>query len=381
MDIEEKFIHDNLIKSQIIYVVVIFSVLAIIISLPLIKVPISVQSRGIIRPVSEIAEIRVITSSSVRVVYITEGQKVSFGDTLIKMDFEGIDSRLDFVREEHKKICNYIHDLENLTQKTSGTYFFSELYKTQFKNYKQKLSEIESRVERANKELERNVALYEDMLISKKEYEELLFERDLLIREKNILESEQRAQWRSDLVKRHSEKENYNTQIIQIEKEKELFIIKSPVTGTVVSFSGIYPGTVLQAGQLIASISPENDLIAEIYVAARNIGFLIPGMSVYMQIDAFNYNEWGIIKGKIVSISDDYFIINNIPMFRVKCSLEKRHVELKNGTEGYIKKGMTINARFLIAKRSLLQLIYQRTDDWLNPSRNLSNNYLKSPEI
>lgn len=374
MDFEEKFLHDNFVQSQIIYIVVVFAVLAAVISLPFIKVSVSVQSRGIIRPVSEIAEIKLMASARVGAVYITEGQKVKFGDTLMKMDIEGVDSRLVYTRLELNKICAYINDLENLAHKSSGSVFSSELYETQFINFGHKLSEIESRVDRANKDLERNVRLYEDKLISKKEYEELLFERDQLIREKEIVESEQNAQWRAELAKRYSEKENYYAQLVQIEKEKELLLIKSPVTGTVETFDGIYPGSFLPVGQLIASISPEDDLVAEIYVAAGNIGFLTPDMPVNIQVDAFNYNEWGVIKGKIIDLSDDYFLINNVPMFRVKCSLEKRYVALKNGKSGYLKKGMTLNARFIVAKRSLLQLIYQKADDWLNPARNLANN-------
>lgn len=36
---------------------------------------------------------------------------------------------------------------------------------------------------------------------------------------------------------------------------------------------------------------------------------------------------------------------------------------------------MTVNARFMIAKRSLFDLLYQKSDDWLNPTRNLAAHY------
>lgn len=32
-----------------------------------------------------------------------------------------------------------------------------------------------------------------------------------------------------------------------------------------------------------------------------------------------------------------------------------------------VKKGMTLTGRFMITKRSLLQLLYDKTDNWLNP--------------
>jgi membrane fusion protein, peptide pheromone/bacteriocin exporter len=87
-------------------------------------------------------------------------------------------------------------------------------------------------------------------------------------------------------------------------------------------------------------------------------------------VDAFNYNEWGMLSGQISGISDDYFLVNSLPVFKVKCSLSGNTLRLKNGIPGTIKKGMTLNARFMITKRSLFQLLYQKSDDRFNPSRN-----------
>jgi HlyD family secretion protein len=47
--------------------------------------------------------------------------------------------------------------------------------------------------------------------------------------------------------------------------------------------------------------------------------------------------------------------------------LDNPILRLKSGQEGEIKKGMTFNARFVIARRSLFQLLYDKVDDWLNP--------------
>ncbi|WP_449436777.1 hypothetical protein [Pedobacter steynii] len=58
------------------------------------------------------------------------------------------------------------------------------------------------------------------------------------------------------------------------------------------------------------------------------------------QIDAFNYNQWGLAEGKVLDISDDIIIINNNqPVFKVKCSLDQNYLILKNGYKGYLKKG------------------------------------------
>ncbi len=123
----------------------------------------------------------------------------------------------------------------------------------------------------------------------------------------------------------------------------------------------------LSAGQVVAVISPDSSLVAEIYLPTQDIGYITNNTKVNIQVDAFNYNEWGIIKGHIVHIASDFIMINNVPMFKVKCQLERNYLALKSGIKGILKKGMTVRARFIITNRSLLQLLYQKTDKWLNP--------------
>jgi len=344
-------------------------VMAMIISLPLVSVSITIQSRGIIRPVSGLAEIRVIPAARVIAVRISEGQCVKKGDTLLILESEGIEQKIDFARQELHRTINYIYDLQALTSKTSPVPFRSELYRIQSENFMNRLSEVDLRLERANRELNRQTPLMESQLISEKDYDEALFFRDQLVNERKIAEASRMAQWKSELAECISERDNYLTQINQFERQRNLYIIKSPVSGTIESFAGIYPDTDLHSDQVVAVISPENSLVAEVFVPAKHIGMLFVDMPVKMQIDAFDYNQWGLISGRITGISDDYRLVNNAPVFKVKCALDTHLLRLKNGTTGVVKKGMTLNTRFIIARRTLFQLLYQKSDDWLNPGR------------
>jgi multidrug resistance efflux pump len=373
-DHEIKFLHDTRVKSRIIYISVLICFLACIVALPFIRVSLSVQGRGIIRPVSELAEVRVIPSAIVAAVFIAEGNHVSKGDILITLSSAETDRQLDYRQQELKKYTEYIGDLQFLTGENRFTRCQTNLYKTEQNNFEKKLVEINSRIERADRDIARQKKLFENMLISKKEFEDLLFSQDQLENEKKIYESSGMFKWEGDLTKICSERDDCLMQIDLLKKQKDLYIIRSPVDGTVESFTGIYSGTNLQSGQIVAIISPSNAMIAEVYIPAKNVGMLRNGTPVRIQIDAFNYNEWGMLSGRISGISDDYFLVNNVPVFKVKCSLNTNMLKLKNGTPGTVKKGMTLNARFMIAKRSLFQLLYQKSDDWFNPSRNMAAN-------
>jgi HlyD family secretion protein len=56
------------------------------------------------------------------------------------------------------------------------------------------------------------------------------------------------------------------------------------------------------------------------------------------------------------------------PYFKVRCSLDQHELSLKNGYVGKIRKGMTLQARFFVTRRTLFQLLYDKADDWLNPN-------------
>ncbi len=73
-DHEIRFLHDTRVKSRIIYISVLLCFLGCIVALPFVRISLSVQGRGIIRPVSELAEVRIIPSAVVAAVFITEGQ-------------------------------------------------------------------------------------------------------------------------------------------------------------------------------------------------------------------------------------------------------------------------------------------------------------------
>ena len=93
-----------------------------------------------------------------------------------------------------------------------------------------------------------------------------------------------------------------------------------------------------------------------------------PGKPVNFQIDAFNYNQWGLATGRITQISKDVDMVNNQPVFKVKCFIDQNNLTLKNGFKGYLDKGMTLSARFQLTERTLFDLLYDKVDDWLNPA-------------
>ena len=124
-------------------------------------------------------------------------------------------------------------------------------------------------------------------------------------------------------------------------------------------------------GQSIATIFPNKNIVSEHLIPPKDIAYLKKNMKVIFQIDAYNYHQWGLATGSVMEVSREVYLINNQPFFKVKCSINETNLFLKNGYSGNIKKGLTTTARFQLNKRTVAQLLFDKTDNWLNPK--LSN--------
>lgn len=361
----------NSTKSQVIYIIVILAFVIAIVSLPFIYVNVTVQGVGIIRPVTEKTEVKALVSGKISDIYIKDGQNVQKGDTIIIIQSDKLTSQYLLLEKQKQEIENYIKDLETLII-LKASIFKSDKYQGEYIKFKEQITQVKNKQKKAKRELDRIKILLEQEFISKKEYDDLKYQYTLVDNEYNVIVTNQLSIWKSDLSRYRSSLEDIKSQIEQLQKEQEYYVVKAPVTGTIEQFTGIYEGTNIQAGQTITGISPETDMIAEVYVTPKDIGYLSENSKLNIQVDAFNYNDWGMIKGEIIDISDDYLLIENQAVFKIKCKMEKHFLSLRNGVSGDLKKGMTIRARFILTERSLYQLLFDNVNDWLNPAENIS---------
>ncbi|MDR0437029.1 MAG: HlyD family secretion protein, partial [Bacteroidales bacterium] len=133
---------------------------------------------------------------------------------------------------------------------------------------------------------------------------------------------------------------------------------------------GLKVGNYITEGETLMEISPKGDIFAECYISPRDIGLIKIGQQAVLQIDAFNYNQWGMLNAQVSDISHDVILQDGaqMPFFKVFCTLEKDYLTLRNGYEGQLKRGMTFSVRFIVTRRTLFQLLYDKVDNWLNPN-------------
>ncbi len=361
------------IKSNIIYCVVIFAIIITIASLPFIIIPVSIQCSGVIRPFAEKNAVKSLISGVVSNIYVKENQLVKKNQVLMEIDLSIIKEKLKFIKYKLETNKSNLYDLRLLTKLSASNFLIDKKklksihYKSQYVLLLSQIEKNEKEYKNAENELKRTQYLYSEKLSSLSDLEYRKLEVAKLNIHKKLIIEQQLEKWNSDITKNLFSQKQLITDKEQIENNKKNYTIKSPVAGTLEQFVGISIGSIIQSAQQVAVISPNKNLILEVHVLPNNIGLIGVGTKAKIQIDAFNYNQWGLAKGEIYDIADDFILINNQAIFKIRCKLDQKFLMLKNGYEGYIKKGMSARVRFMITKRTLYQLLFDKIDDWLNP--------------
>ncbi len=359
-------------RSKIIYLIILLTLIGAFMALPFLKVDVVSTARGIIKPNRERVDVSLINSGQVLFSGLVNNKKVAKGDTLLILNDQGIDQKLNLSAFQTRETLSYINDLTLLlNQKTVRlAELSSPRYQKVYLQYNQKLSELQIRLQKIKRDFERYKLLYEKGVIARAEYDNYKFEFDLALSEIVQHRKQQQNSWQADLSQYNNTLKELLTSKEQLVESKSRFVITAPVSGTLLSINQLEAGSFITAGTVLAQISPDTDLLVECYVSPAEIGLIREQGPANFQIDAYNYNQWGLASGRVIEIGKDIEFLEDKSIFKVRCSLDQKYLLLKNGFKGNLKKGMTLNANFKLSKRTLFELLYDKMDDWLNPANN-----------
>jgi membrane fusion protein, peptide pheromone/bacteriocin exporter len=363
----ETYLPQVTVKSQLIYTTILGILTALFILLPVIKVNVPVPGNGEISTELGRHEIRSQVNGVLQEVNVKDNQLVKKGDLLFVVTKQAMETKQTNTELQRSEKEGLVKDLEELVSDYQSARPTTPLYKQQLSSLKIELLYKEKELGLARGNLNRNKELLREKIASPKELEDVQAVYNRILSEKNGLLNTRLSQWQQELNQYRTEAGNLEMQQQQIAEEKELYSVKAPLTGSIQMMAGKAPGNYVQAGEQLAVLSPDTTLLAACLLAPRDIGLIRKDMPVSFQVDAFNYNEWGMIKGSVADISNDFVMVQNQPFFKVRCKLNSTELRLKNGYKGKLKKGMTVRAVFVVARRSLMQLLYDNVDDWLNP--------------
>lgn len=364
-----KFRHST--KSNIIYSLILIAILTCLILLPFIKVDVYISSEGIIKPAKNRIQISTINSGRISFSALKNNMEVIAGDTLLIIESKIIDEQIKYSDFQNKELKLFIQDLRKLISKTHIKLedIESDRYKSDFLEYKQKLGKLQTRLHHLQLSYDRNKSLFKKGVIASAEFESKQVEYRLAQKEILSFNQQKRNYWQKEMITFTDDLEEVSSKKKQLIENKSQFYVIAPISGVLVNTTELSKDSYISQGTTLTEISPNANLIAECYISPEDIGLIDSKKKVIFQIDAYNYNRWGVADGKIIEIGKDIELLKSNPVFKIRCLIEQKHLYLKNGVKGQIKRGMTLNARFILAERSLYQLLYDNVDDWLNPSK------------
>jgi hemolysin D len=97
------------------------------------------------------------------------------------------------------------------------------------------------------------------------------------------------------------------------ERRTKLQLLTAPVDGVVQQLAVHTVGGVVTPAQQLAVIVPADAALeVEAMVSNRDIGFVHPGQEAQVKIDTFNFTRYGLLHGRVMSVSRDA-IVRDIP--------------------------------------------------------------------
>lgn len=356
------------VNSGLLYKIILLLIFVVGIGLPFVIIDVSANSVGVIE--TNLLQYKIKTQSSGRILMnaIVENASVNKGDTLLVIETFKLRERINILENELRDKVLFMEDLKYLVE-GNPINVKSDKYIEDYELFESNIKMLKIKILNNKQKYSRKRKLYKSNVISKSEYEGVKYSYSLSKQELDRHIEENTNRWAREVEVYATEVSRIRRELSALEEQIEKSVLIAPINGSINNYKKIEKGSVVFVNQEIAEISPQGNLIAELYIKPQDVGLVSKNMKVKLQVDAFNYNQWGVVNGRLTEVSNDVIIINQIPVFKAKCKLEKDYLTLKNGYKGYLKKGMNIRGHIKITERSLYDLLYDKIDDWVNPNR------------
>jgi hemolysin D len=157
--------------------------------------------------------------------------------------------------------------------------------------------------------------------------------------------------------------------------------IVAPIAGTVQDLTVYTIGGVITPSDNLMTIVPfDSRLIVEAFVSNRDVGFVQPGQNAQLKVTTFDYRQYGIVTGKVITVSRDAIRGDNSksvvsptknqtdriqelkklnpaleegPIFKVEISLDQTIMNI-DGKDTELTTGMSVDVNILTSRRRII---------------------------
>jgi HlyD family secretion protein len=181
--------------------------------------------------------------------------------------------------------------------------------------------------------------------------------------ERSAFERSWRQKSMEDLLSASRERDSINEQLAKADKRAKMVQMVAPADGVVLEIGKLSVGSIVREAEALFTLVPLGaELEAEVQIDSQDIGRIKPGLSTHLKIDAFSFQEHGMLDGTIRFISQDSFKRENADkgggtdafyLSRVPYTGKLR--KLPAGAR--LLPGMTVTAEIVVGHRTVMSYL------------------------
>ncbi len=164
------------------------------------------------------------------------------------------------------------------------------------------------------------------------------------------------------------------THIDSLRLQLEQRVLKAPINGMVFQLPMQRPGGVVQSGTMVAEIAPANSpLIIRANMSTNQSSSLQKGLPVKVKFDAYPFQDYGVVEGKLSQISPTTTEVNTpngkVEAYKLEVILNQNCISTHNKCIP-LRPGDTASAEVIVRQRRIIDFI-------LDPFKQLQNGGFK----
>ena len=309
-----------------------------------------VMATGKLEPIGDVTTIQVPLGGVLDQMLVKEGQRVSQGQVLLRLDQEAtrdrersliktINAKQQQLRLKQVELQRYLN-LNDTEQKVLNTNLLLEreilnrleslrrvgaAAELQYLQQRNKVREVQGELAKVRVDRQRQLAILEQAA----------------------------EQIRGELA-------DLNSRLTELQVNLRYQAIRSPVEGVVFDLKPTGPGFVAQGSEPVMKIVPYNRLKAKVEIESSKIGFVREGKPVEISIDSFPSSDFGVLHGTVKRIGSDALAPderNTTYRYPAEIQLQAQQLKIKNGADLPLQVGMSLKANIKLRKVSYLQLL------------------------
>lgn len=158
-------------------------------------------------------------------------------------------------------------------------------------------------------------------------------------------------------------------ELLKAEQRDRLTRLTAPVDGTVQQLAIHTNGGVVTEAQPLMVIVPKDQPVeVEAMLENKDIGFVRPGQDVEIKIETFTFTKYGVVHGRVISVSDDAIEDEKRGLlYSMRIQLGQNHIRV-GGADVPLTPGMAVSAEVKTDKRKVIEYFLSPLKQYANES-------------